>query len=179
VIDILALRAVKGGSEDALCAVIGKYSAYVCTVIRNIIGNSMTREDVEEVASDVFFALWENAGQLRSGNLKAYLAGIARNRAKNKLREYRDALPFEDGVVSAAEDAIEATLIAEDERRTVQSAIFSLGEPDRDIFVRHYYRSQTVAEICAGTGLTEAAVKHRLVRGREKLKLIIEREANG
>jgi RNA polymerase sigma-70 factor (ECF subfamily) len=48
-----------------------------------------------------------------------------------------------------------------------------MEEPDRMIFLRHYYESQTVAAIADETGTTEAAVKHRLVRGREKLRQII------
>ena len=49
-----ALLRLQHGKEDALAWFIDRYSSYVCTVIRYIIGGSMTEEDVEETASDVF-----------------------------------------------------------------------------------------------------------------------------
>ena len=56
-----ALLRLQHGKEDALAWFIDKYTPYVCTVIRYIIGSSMTEEDVEETASDVFLVLWEQA----------------------------------------------------------------------------------------------------------------------
>jgi RNA polymerase sigma-70 factor (ECF subfamily) len=179
VIDALLLLALRGGSENALEQIIGKYTAYVCVIIRNTAGAAVTREDIEELAADVFFALWENAGKMKKANLKAYLGAIARNKAKNKLRQFSELLPLEDEIV--ADDGVtpEDTLIIDEERQTVKSAVLSMDTLDREIFLRHYYGSQTVAAIADGTGTSEAAVKHRLIRGREKLRQIIDREAIG
>ena len=82
-----ALRQLKQGSADALKWFISKYTPYVSTIIYNIIGSSMSVSDTEEVASDVFFALWENADKVKSGSVRGYLGSIARNKAKNKFRE--------------------------------------------------------------------------------------------
>ena len=43
---------LKQGDSKALNIIIEKYSSYVYTVIRNIIGDYMTEEDIEEVAAD-------------------------------------------------------------------------------------------------------------------------------
>jgi DNA-directed RNA polymerase specialized sigma24 family protein len=51
-----------------------------------------------------------------------------------------------------------------------------MKQPDREIFLRRYYGSQGVAAIAEETGLSEAAVKHRLIRGREKLRKTIGAE---
>ncbi len=56
-----ALLRLQEGREDALVWFIEKYTPYVCTVIRYIIGSSMAEADVEEAASDVFLVLWEQA----------------------------------------------------------------------------------------------------------------------
>ena len=55
--DAKALALLKKGNEEALEWFIDKYSAYVGTVVNNILHNSMTHEDVEEVTSDVFVTL--------------------------------------------------------------------------------------------------------------------------
>jgi DNA-directed RNA polymerase specialized sigma24 family protein len=54
--------------------------------------------------------------------------------------------------------------------------MMSLEFPDNDIFLMHYYESQTTAEIAVKLGITESSVKHRLVRGRKKVKTILENE---
>ena len=93
------LRELKKGSEDALVWFIERYNGYVCAIIHNIIGASMDRSDVEEVASDVFFALWQHADAVRAGHVQGYLAALARNKAKNKYRELGKALPLEDDLL--------------------------------------------------------------------------------
>ena len=56
----------------------------------------MSSADVEEVASDVFFTLWENADKVNSGSVRGYLGSIARNKAKNKFREAGFDLPLDE-----------------------------------------------------------------------------------
>ena len=173
-IDAILLGAIQRGNDNALEQLIEKYTAYVCVVIRNSVGDSLTHEDVEETAADVFFALWKNADKVEK--LKPWLAATARNKAKNKLRELRIDLPLDDEPSLTDMEDMESALIADDEQRAVKAAILAMGEPDREIFLRHYYDSQTVATIVAETGMTEAKVKHRLVRGRKKLRTILDRQ---
>ena len=172
-IDAILLAAIRRGSENALVQLIEKYAAYLCVVIRNSIGECLTCEDIEETTSDVFFTLWTNADSVEK--LKPWLAATARNKAKNKLREIRADLSLNDEIELANTDVMEDTLMLDDERRAVREAILAMDEPDREIFLRHYYDSQTVATIVAETGMTEATVKHRLSRGRKKLRTILDR----
>jgi len=45
-----AIRALKKGNTDALEWLIDRYAGYVNTIIYNILGRAMTREDIEELA---------------------------------------------------------------------------------------------------------------------------------
>ena len=47
----------------------------------------MPAEAGEEVVSDVFLAAWKKPEALRPGSVKAWLGAVARNKAKNRLRE--------------------------------------------------------------------------------------------
>jgi RNA polymerase sigma-70 factor (ECF subfamily) len=161
------LRAVRRGNERALGKIISKYTAYVCVIIRNVVKETLTHEDIEELASDVFFALWENAD--RCENLKSYIGAIARNKAKNRLRQNSAELLLDESIISESATP-EEMIIAGDQQTEVKSAILSMEFPDREIFLRHYYQEETVSTIALGIGLSEAAVKHRLIRGREKLR---------
>ena len=173
--DKLLLSAVRRENENALEKLIDKYAAYVCVIIRNIVGEYMTHEDVEETASDVFLALWENAERVQ--NIKSWIGATARNKAKNKLRQIRDELSLEDDILADSNIQPEGMLISDYEKEAIKEAIVLLGSPDREIFTQHYYESQTVAAIAKETGMSESAVKQRLVRGRQKLKsFLIGRE---
>jgi len=178
-IDVLLLRGIRSGYETALEQAIDKYTAYVCTIIQNTAGTALSREDIEEVASDVFLSLWDNAGRI--GKLKPYIAAMARNKAKNKTREAAAAaaaLPLEECMQGAdGSGTPEDMAMSEDERQMVQTAVLAMDDKDREIFLRHYYGTQTVSEISRETGMKEAAVKQRLARGRKKLRLIIDKEA--
>lgn len=71
------LLALKRKDERALEQIIDYYTPYVSTIVYNIIGSCMSISDVEEVSSDVFFALWKNADKVENHKLKAYLSAIA------------------------------------------------------------------------------------------------------
>jgi RNA polymerase sigma-70 factor (ECF subfamily) len=177
-IDSILLGSIRRGSEDALERLINKYYAYVCVVIINAAGNRLTREDIEEAVSDVFFALWESADRVQK--VKPWLGATARHKARNKLRELRDELPL-DYEIAADDDrsALEDAIISNSEKAAVKTAILAMDAPDREIFLRHYYGSQTTAVISEEIGISESAVKQRLVRGRKKLRLILEQEGLG
>ena len=165
-----ALRALKRGDEAALAWMIDRYAAYVSTIIYNIIGSFMTVSDVEEVASDVFLTLWSNAEKVRPGKVKAYLSGIARNKAKEKTREMGYDLPLEDDVVIVSDFDLEHDIEAREQARFVRQAVLAMPHPDREIFLRHYYYCQTVSLISEEMGINASTVKTKLRCGREKLK---------
>ena len=173
--DFILLRAVRRGSERALGQIMDRYAAYICVVIRSTVGDSLRREDIEETASDVFFALWEKADSVEK--LKPWLGATARNRAKNKLRDVQDTLPLDEARLTEAYE-MDDVLISQGEQEVVKSAILGMENPDRDIFLRHYYEAQTAAAIGLAIGMTESAVKQRLVRGRKKLRAILEEEVS-
>ena len=58
----------------------------------------------------------------------------------------------------------------------VRRALFSLPEPDQEIFLRHYYYAQSVKEIAASLALNESTVKTKLRRGRFRLKELLTKE---
>ena len=53
------LRGLKRQDSAALEAAIRRYSGYVAAVIGNQLGSFAAGEDIEELASDVFVALWQ------------------------------------------------------------------------------------------------------------------------
>lgn len=168
--DKKALRAMRYESSDALGWIVDRYTAYINTVIYNIIGSSMTPLDIEEVTSDVFLTLWENTEKVDAKKLKAYLGSIARNKAKNKLRERGADVYLEDDVIVVSNDTPEFVYEKQEQELLIMQAVKSMRYPDNEIFLRHYYYYQTVAVIAEEMEMNISTVKTRLSRGREKLK---------
>jgi len=168
--DSEALHAVRHGNSNALACLIDRYTPYVSAVIYNIIGSCMTQHDIEEVCSDVFLALWNNADKTDASRLKAYLGSIARNRAKNKLREMGTEIRIDDDIVLVSGDDLESEFLNRELTDWIRQFIVSMEQPDREIFLRHYYYCQPVAVIAEEMRMNVSTVKTRLSRGREKLR---------
>ena len=169
-----AVMALKHGNTDALERLIGRYAGYVNTVVYNIIGHAIAVPDVEEVVSDVFLALWDNSDKVTEHKLKAYLGSISRNKAKNKLRELKIDVPIEDDFILVSDTTPESSLIDTEQRAVIKEALFSMGHPYREIFLRHYYYYQGVAQIAEEMDMNVSTVKTRLARGRQKLRDTLE-----
>lgn len=171
------LHAMCSGDTRGLEALMDHYIPYVSTVVWNILRGAMPPEDAEEVVSDVFLAAWNQAGDLEPGHVKGWLGAVARNKAKNKLRQMGQALSLEEDVLELpGPDGPSEALEREEERALVRRAVDALPLQEQEIFLRHYYYAQTTKEISLRMGLKEATIKTKLRRGRIKLKEALTRE---
>ena len=133
----------------------------------------MDLADVEEVASDVFFALWENARKVYS--VKGYLGTVARNMAKNKLRSLDWDLPLEEKILVVAGDNPETALEEKEKAKAVKRAVLRMPYPEREIFLRHYYYCQKIETISREMDIPLSTVKTKLRRGRARLGRELEK----
>lgn len=170
------LRKMRSGDPSGLEALMDRYIPYVSTVCWNILRGSMTPQDAEEVVSDVFLAAWNQAGDIKPGAAKAWLGAVARNKARTKLRQVNKELPLAEDILEIPDENTPVTAAERaEERKLVRKAVDQLGEPDREIFLRHYYYAQTVNEISQVMRLNESTVKTKLRRGRMRLRTILLR----
>lgn len=168
-----ALKELKKGSEAALEWFIGAYTPYVTAIIHNIIGDSMDLADVEEVASDVFYALWENARKVYS--VKGYLGTVARNMAKNRLRSLGCDLPLDEKILVVEGGNPEAALEEKEKAKAVKRAVLRMPHPEREIFLRHYFYCQKLEAISEEMDIPLSTVKTKLRRGRARLGRELEK----
>ena len=171
--EVKALRQLQQGSADALKWYISKYTPYVSTIIYNIIGSAMSSADVEEVASDVFFALWENADKVNAGSVRGYLGSIARNKAKNKFREAGFGLPLDEELYISEDLPLEELHMEKELQAAVRREVMAMTEPDREILLRYYYYYQPIPRIAREMNMSTSNIKVRLHRARNTLRAIL------
>lgn len=166
------VEAMQAGDEGALSAIIDKYTAYVGTIVWNIVSGRLNEDDAKEILSDVFYTLWKNREKFRGGNLKSYLGRIARSKAIDALRKSKQSLSLDDligvGIAGPEEDIARA-----EEHEALQRALDSLPEPDYMIFVRYYYWFQKTSVIAEKMGLNVNTVQSKLRRGREAMRKVL------
>lgn len=163
---------LKKRSAAALDQLIAEYSSYVYTIVRNILGSGFTKEDAEEVTSDVFFRIWQTAENLdEKRKLSPYLAACARNCALNKLRTVRCELHSDELMADLVSDiSVENDIEVTQQLELVTDRLDELSEQDKEIFVRFYYYGERLAAVSAHLGISESACKTRLSRVRKKLR---------
>ena len=164
------IKQLKQHDPDALSELMQQYTAYVGTIVRNILGKVLTESDVEEVTADVFVIVWNHSKEIQQGKLRPYLATVARNCAKNRLRGYQETVGLEQvESICCCEDIeqeIDQKILAE----MLQDVLDALAPKDREILVRHYYYYEGVKQIAEDLGMKESAVKMRMSRARKRLQ---------
>lgn len=162
----------KNPSKGLSCA-IDEYGGLVKTVVVRIIGYE-NRQDAEECISDVFVELWKSIDNFDSskGMLKNYIISIARFVSINKLNRKmskKELIPLEENDLQLEFD-MDDHVAGSINRKIIKDTIYSLPQPDKDIFIRRYYLYEAVKDIAQSLGVSAKTVENKLYRGKERLK---------
>jgi|GEM_PF-118061 len=173
--DKTILRRLKRGDAAALEAAVRQYSGYVSAVIGNQLGPCAAAEDIEELASDVFVALWRAPQPLRTEHLRGWLGKVARNQAISFLRrQHMQLIRDEDCILVDDRDA-QKLLEAKERSALLNAALAALKPEDREIFLRRYYYNQTAGQIAEALHMNPSTVRSRLLRGRQALRTELQK----
>jgi len=152
--------------------IVNSYSSYIYAMLKNNINSS---EDIEEIISDVFVALWHNYRKLEPDmKIKPYLIGITKNLIKKKYRELSNDAIMSD--ISDFDNSVEVLVNVEDiaegseKSRIIMNALNNLKYEEKQTFIMFYYNSKKVKEIAELLGISKSKVKTTLHRVRKKLK---------
>ena len=165
---------LKQGNRLALDRAMAAYTPYLSTVVWNALGPAASAQDVEEVVSDAFLALWSRRDSLQpEQGLKPWLAAVARNRAIDRLRAAPPApLPQHEAETAGGptpEQDLERRMFA----HALRQAVEGLPPPDDQLVLRFYYEGEKLKDVARDLGLSVPAAKSRLCRARKKLKEIL------
>lgn len=167
-------RRLKRHDEDALDRIILKFSPLVSAIINNITDHSLPREDVEEAVSDVFVDLWNESDRFDPDHLQGFICAVAKYKAFDLLTKHKSA-PVTIPVPEDIEDDFSVDKNAElkEMAQELREVIDQIGEPDREILIRHYFCYQKINDISRAMDILPSTVKVKLYRTRNKLKKLL------
>ncbi len=167
------IQRVQDRNEAAFAELISRWTPRIRGVI---ISNSRQRRDAEEIHTDIWVAVWQNIGKLRSvDSFGAWLHRIAYNACKRYYtlaKQSRSEVPHEQSVLvenidqHAAARYRETQLIAD-----IKEAIHHLPQKVRSVAKLFYLESWSIKEISEEFNLAIGTVKTKL---REIRKLLRE-----
>src|SRR5215510_6490013 len=166
----LIVRA-QGGDESAQEAIVKHYSPMVFRLISRFF---RSREDVEDLAQDVFLKLFARIEQVRPDeNFSGWLARVTVNTCYDELRKTRrrkaametyGPQPFTEPSVAPVET---------DTYGKARIALQNLDPKLRIPLILKEVEELSVEEIARTMGLTQTNVKVRLFRARKKLQAML------
>lgn len=145
---------------------------YCYVIIYRIIIPPHSTEDVEDLVSDVFEAIFKKYDDLDKdkGSIKSYIGSVSRNKALNFIKNKENQnLELNDTIV-IKRDSTEEEVIKELLKDKVREEVSKMPEPEREILIRYYFYYQKIKQISEEMNIVENTVKTKLYRSRDKLK---------
>ena len=126
-------------------------------------------DDTEDILQEVFITLLYNSPEFKTKeHEKAWLIRITQNKCINFLKNSaRKALPFDELKLPTYSENHE-------EKTDIVKSILSLPTKYKVAVILYYYNDYSVDEIAKTLKISKSAVKMRLKRAREILKIELE-----
>lgn len=151
---------------------INRYYGYVYTIVNNSKNKSMTEEDVEEIISDVFMAIWNNRNKIEDNTvIRPYLVGIIKNIISKKYRCIKLEYSINDyeEILSDMLD-IEKTLELKEQSDFIEETLKSMKQVEYKIFIMFYYEGKKIDDIAKELHISTSNVKVSLHRIRKRIR---------
>mgnify|MGYP001273947209 CR=1 FL=1 len=137
------------------------------TVLRVAFNRLRNYADAEDVAQEVFLALYQCGKDFESDeHLKAWLIRTTINKCVDLRRSFwfLRTEPLNESIMYTLDET----------DRSVLSEIRKLSPAYRDVIYLYYYEGYSIGEIASITGVSVNTASSRLKRARKKLGMILE-----
>lgn len=195
--DAALVQAVAAGSEPALATLYDRHARLVFQIALRVGGD---RAVAEEVVQDTFLALWDRAERYNPelGELRSWLAVVARNRALNRVRARLRRVPAEplsavtgdgpeagamldwllsdgDPLAAAAPEALpEAQVVDVETAAELARLVEDLPVAERAVLLLAYREGLSQTEIADRLGWPLGTVKTRTRRALARLRVTLD-----
>lgn len=181
----MLVAAAKSGDTSAFEELVNRYDRKIFRLTMNITRN---REDAEDAMQDAFMKAYSHLDRFHEeSRFYTWLVRIAANEALMRLRKRRPNQVSLDEPIESEDDFIPQQIedwgpnpeqrFAQTEMRDILRSVIEHLPPDfRVVFVLRDVEGLSTEETAETVGISEAAVKSRLLRARLKLRQKLDRQ---
>lgn len=142
------------------------YETHKNFIYRLALSYTCSPADAEDVCQEAFLKFMDSAKKIRPGKERAWLATVAANLCKNRLRAARrDA----GGIPADRRTEIP-------EKGALFYEVMALPEHERVVIYLHYFEGYDTREIAGILRISQTAVTSRMARARKRLRERLEAE---
>lgn len=175
---LLVLRC-KRGSKQALSRIYQKYKRDLLLLAMALLNDASAAEDV---VHDVFVSFVEAINSFRlTGSLKGYLLTCVANCARNKNKAGQSHTSLEQNLqrepVSSDADDVAESIICNEQLQQLSEAMAQLPYEQREVVILHLHAAMTFEAIARAQDISVNTTKSRYRYGLDKLRLILDQEA--
>jgi RNA polymerase sigma factor (sigma-70 family) len=127
----------------------------------------------EDVAQEVFLAVWTSLGKLRNpASFLPWLRQMTCNQASLWIRNHGRERTDDEALASVVDvrPSPADALLRDEERRVLTDVIADLPEESREVVILYYREGSSAKHVASLLGISEDAVKQRLSRARAKIR---------
>jgi RNA polymerase sigma-70 factor, ECF subfamily len=167
--DTILIERIAAGDKLAMQVLFARHRTPVYRWLYRFVGNETVAEDL---LSDVFFDVWQQAGRFEGrSTVTTWLLSIARFKALSARRRRNHAELNEtiETTVADTADNAEVALEKKHQGEVLRVAMTKLSREHREIIDLVYYHEKSVDDAAQVLGIPSATVKTRMFYARKKL----------
>jgi RNA polymerase sigma-70 factor (ECF subfamily) len=146
------------------------FDRYHETVFRFVFRMTRRADTAEDITQDCFLAFMRGPERFdhTRGTVKTYLLSIARNLTLKEYRDHRAEAPLADEFAPAVDLRRDFEVSS-----AVESAVAGLPPLQQEALILFEYEGCTLEEVAEIAGTDTGAIKSRLHRARERLRMAL------
>ena len=172
--DEILVERIAVGDKLAMQALFSRHRTLVYRWLYRFVGNETVAEDL---LSDVFFDVWQQAGRFEGRSaVTTWLLSIARFKALSARRR-RTHAPLDETIETTVADSADDPEIALQKKsrsELLRQAVMKLSPDHREIIDLVYYHEQSVDDCALILAIPAATVKTRMFYARKKLAELVK-----
>ena len=172
--DEMLVERIAAGDKLAMQVLFARHRTSVYRWLYRFVGNETVAEDL---LSDVFFDVWQQAGRFEGRSaVSTWLLSIARFKALSARRRRSDAVLDETIETTVADTADNAEVVLEKKHQgeMLRDALTKLSPEHREIIDLVYYHEKSVDDAADILSIPRATVKTRMFYARKKLAELVQ-----
>ena len=171
--DEILVKRIAAGDKLAMQVLFARHRTPVYRWLLRFVGNETVAEDL---LSDVFFDVWQQAGRFEGrAAVTTWLLSIARFKALSARRRRAHAELNEviEATVADSADNAEVVLEKKGQGEMLRDALTKLSPEHREIIDLVYYHEKSVDDAADILSIPSATVKTRMFYARKKLAELV------